>query len=178
MQTTPSQETHPPQTPADAFSFLRSDHRALEGLFKGYLASEDDDAKTNLVQSICVQLSAHAMIEEELVYPVLRRLTGAIDEAIVEHHAAKHLVHDLSTSPATDPLRDAKVTVLFEHMRRHIEEEENEIFADANIGGIDLEALGARLLERRHDVVELLERDGLPVPPTHPAASGADAEAH
>ena len=178
MHTTPTEETHPPQTPADAFSFLRTDHRAIEGLFKGYLASEDDDAKTHLVKSICVQLSVHAMIEEELVYPILRRVSDAVDAALIEHHAAKQLVHDLSTSPATDPLRDAKIAVLFDQIRHHIEEEENEIFAEAQSAGVDVHALGEKLASRKQELVTVLERDGLPVPPAHPAFADADAAAH
>lgn len=183
MQTTPTSETHPPQQPADAFSFLRTDHRAIEGLFKGYLASVDADAKTHIAQSICIQLTAHAMAEEELVYPALRRLVDAdaVDEATVGHHAFKLLVHDLSTSPPEDPLRDAKVAVLFELVRHHVEEEENELLSrTGDVGELDLVALGADVAARREAAVDELQRKGPPVPPSHPkiAARDEDAPAH
>jgi len=44
-----------------------------------------------------------------------------------------------------DPLYDAKVLVLAEYVEHHAQEEETEIFPQAEKAGIDLDELGAEL---------------------------------
>ena len=74
----------------DACDLLDADHRALKKLFKefdelaGSRARGAAQKKADLARRLCLELSVHAQIEEEIFYPALRealRETDALDEA-------------------------------------------------------------------------------------------------
>jgi hypothetical protein len=73
-------------------------------------------------------------------------------------------------TPQSDPFFDAKVMVLAEYMRRHIQEEEknaDSIFAKALEGGVDTAALGKRMMARREELIEQFSEELLlPQPKT------------
>ncbi len=60
------------------------------------------------------------------------------------------------------PLYDAKVKVLGEQVRHHVEEEETELFPEVRETDIDLAALGAKLAARKAELMSLLA----PIPPS------------
>ena len=73
----------------------------------------------------------HATIEEEIFYPAAREETGddeVLDEAVVEHAAAKDLIAQIKDMRPDDDLYDAKVKVLGEQIDHHVKEEEGELF--------------------------------------------------
>ena len=67
---------------------LKADHRKVEGLFKRYEKSNNKRTKANLAREICLELSVHTSIEEELYYPAVR---GTVDEEI---HDEAYVEHD------------------------------------------------------------------------------------
>ena len=77
----------------------------------------------------------------------------AVDEAVVEHAAAKDLIAQLLAMDSSEELFDAKVKVLSEQIHHHIEEEESEIFPKARKAGLDLEELGQQMAQRKKEVV-------------------------
>ena len=81
----------------------------------------------------------------------MRRLRNAelIDEAIVEHASAKQLIAEIEEMDAGDELYDAKVKVLGEQVRHHVEEEEDKLFPEIESSELDLEALGKKMAERK-----------------------------
>jgi hypothetical protein len=48
---------------------------------------------------------------------------------------------------------DAKVTVLGEYIRHHVKEEQNEMFPKIRKTNLDLKELGARLRQRKSELV-------------------------
>jgi len=70
------------------------------------------------------------VIEEEIFYPAARDagLKDLLNEAEVEHAAAKQLISEIEKMRPSDRLFTAKVTVLGEYIRHHIEEEETKLF--------------------------------------------------
>ena len=118
----------------DAIRVLTDDHRQVEELFVRFEKSGDGAHKQrqDLVQRITEALSIHASIEEEIFYPAARRfIADAADdvlEALEEHHLVKLTLAELETMDPGHERYGAKVTVLIENVRHHVEEEEGELF--------------------------------------------------
>jgi hemerythrin superfamily protein len=147
----------------DAIDLLTEDHRKVKDLFDNFAAIKDegaDEEKAALVEQICVELAIHAMLEEELFYPPVRKALGdddLMDEAEVEHATAKALIADLITGkPGADQF-EAKVTVLGEYIQHHVKEEEGEMFPKAR-KAVDTEALGRKLAQRKSELLEEMAR--------------------
>ena len=150
----------------DAVSLLTSDHAEVRQMFEEYRQLLDDNAgddrRGELAGQICSALTVHAEIEEDVFYPALReRLDDELllDQAEVEHASVRDLVEQIESMEPDDALFDAKVLVLAEYVEHHVEEEENEIFPQAEQSGIDLDQLGAELAERRRELMAELEED-------------------
>lgn len=143
----------------DAIALLEADHREVAGYFDDFEATKDDREKKLIAGKICAALKVHTQIEEELLYPVAREETGdddLLDEAQVEHAGAKTLIVQIEAMRPGQPLYDAKVKVLGEQVRHHVEEEESELFPELRDTDIDLVALGARLAARKAELMALL----------------------
>lgn len=143
---------------ADAIELLTEDHRNVKALFDRYkeLVRDDaeDDDKQQLAEQICMQLTAHATVEEEIFYPAARDVLGEeqdlIDEAEVEHGSAKELIAQIEeSSPAEDDYFDAKVKVLGEQIEHHVKDEEGELFPKLRDTDLDLRSLGEEMAERK-----------------------------
>ena len=147
----------PATTAMDAITLLETDHREVEDLFEGFEAADSDADKDAIAQKICLALKVHAQIEEELFYPPAREKTGdadLVDEALVEHMGAKTLIAQIEAMKPGQPLYDAKVKVLSEQIRHHVEEEESELFPEVRETRIDLDALGTKLAARKAELLE------------------------
>ena len=80
----------------DGIALLKADHRKVEELFDKF-ESARAGSKQKIAEQICNELKIHTIIEEQIFYPALE---GKIDEdllneAYVEHDAAKILVNDI-----------------------------------------------------------------------------------
>lgn len=142
--------------PADAIKLLKADHKEVKGYFKQYEALEGDTEKQALADKICLALTVHTQIEEEIYYPAAREAIDdddLLDEAEVEHASAKQLIAEIKAMKAADRLFDAKVTVLGEYIDHHVEEEEKEMFPESRDSDLDLKALGARMAERKAELM-------------------------
>lgn len=137
----------------NALKLLKQDHREVETLFKRFEKAGDNaiKEKQELAERIVRLLAIHATIEEQLLYPAARALDAELDdlvlEALEEHHIAKWTLDEIDRMDAGDERFDAKVTVLMENVRHHVEEEEQELFPKLEklMGRDQLEALGEAL---------------------------------
>jgi len=144
----------------DAIEILAEDHRKAEDLFDDYETAKvdaGDDEKEERVAAICRELTLHAAVEEELFYPAARESLDAedgdmIDEAEVEHSTVKDLVDELREMAPADDLYDAKVKVLCEYVRHHVQREEGEIFPALRGTNLDLDALGEEIAARKQEL--------------------------
>lgn len=142
--------------PADAIKLLKDDHREVQKWFKDYEKLEEDAEKQELADRICLALTVHTQIEEEIYYPATREAIDdddLLDEAEVEHASAKQLIAELQSMKAGERLFDAKVTVLGEYVSHHVEEEESEMFPESRDSDLDLKALGVQLAERKAELM-------------------------
>jgi hemerythrin-like domain-containing protein len=150
-----SSRQHQRPTTVDAIAYLKSDHREVERLFKAFEKSGEKAYRTKrkLVDDIIRELSKHAVVEEQFLYPVARRevpeSTDQVLESIEEHHVAKWLLSELLDMDPTDERFVAKTTVLIENVRHHVKEEEHDLFPQLrqNLSKKELIELGDRLRE-------------------------------
>lgn len=142
--------------PDDAVTLLINDHRAAKDLFKQYDAAKDDARrKLALYRKVAGELRVHMRIEEEIFYPASREFVddeGMVNEAEVEHAAAKDLMDQLDGMEPSDPYFDAKVKVLSEMIDHHVEEEETEYFPACRRSAMDLKAVGDRMEARKAEL--------------------------
>jgi len=165
MKQASSRDTDTLQT--DAISLLTNDHAEVNELFEQYKALAEDEGsmttdKQSLAEEICTMLTVHAAIEEEIFYPAVRDAlddSKLLDEAEVEHQAAKDLIEQIQDSDPGDPLYDARVNVLGEYVNHHVQEEEGELFPQVRDAELDLDELGAEMSARQE---ELLSADSEP----------------
>jgi hemerythrin superfamily protein len=154
----------------DAITLLRNDHRTVEQLFKRFEKAGDGALveKRQIVDRIVEELSIHATIEEQLFYPVARATVPGTDdiacESLEEHHIVKWVLSELDGMDPAAERFDAKVTVLIENVRHHVEEEEQDFFPKVR-NELGRKALG--------DLGEALE-NARATAPTHPHPRSPD----
>jgi hemerythrin superfamily protein len=118
----------------DGIELLIRDHRTVDDLFEQYenLGPEDHANRRSLVDDMIRELSVHAAVEEQFLYPFIRDEVDGGDrlaqEGIEEHQEAKEILADLEDREPSDPDFDARVRELIADVRHHVEEEEQEFF--------------------------------------------------
>lgn len=160
----------PEATNQDAIALLKEDHRKVEDLFAQFEKASGEGRKERLAHEICLELSVHATIEEEIFYPAC---AGKVDEDLlkesyVEHDAAKLLIGEITAEEGqSDEFFDSKVKVLSEEIEHHVEEEEKRmegLFSQARKAGLDMDALGEQLAARKKALTTQFKADGVPKP--------------
>lgn len=154
--TTPSSSTAHGSNTKDATSLLRADHKLVSGLFAEYEKTTSKTKKEQIVEQICNELTVHAQVEEEIFYPAVKQALRdheLVPEAIVEHATLKDLISQLEAGEPDDEMYDARIKVLSEYVHHHVQEEQNEIFPKAKASNLDMVELGARLNQRKAELL-------------------------
>jgi hypothetical protein len=142
----------------DAIALLKQDHAEVKAMFKQFeeLGERAFVAKKKLADKICLELTKHAIAEEEIFYPAMRAEAedsdDLVDEATVEHASAKDLIAQISAMDPHDDLYDAKVKVLGEYIDHHVKEEESEMFPKAKKADLDMVELAQRIQARKDEI--------------------------
>ena len=144
--------------PNDAIAMLVADHEKVKALFEQFDALSDRSkvSKKKIADQICMELTVHAEMEEQVFYPAVRgpvKDQDLMDEAVVEHASAKELIAQILEMDPGDDLYDAKVKVLSEQIEHHVEEEEKEMFPKVKKGKVDLQALGEEMAAFKANLV-------------------------
>ncbi len=150
----------------DACDLLDADHKAVKKMFKEFEELTESrgntrEKKRRLAERICLELTVHAQIEEEIFYPAIRKAIKdelMMNEAEVEHMSAKDLIAQIEGMDAGDPMFDAKVTVLGEYIDHHVKEERNEMFPKARATKVDLVKMRDALEARKSELMGNLEQ--------------------
>lgn len=154
----------------DAITLLKNDHKTVESLFKQFEKAGDRAvrSKRDTVERIVKELSVHAAIEEQLFYPAIRAAVPdtetTILESLEEHHVVKWTLSELDGMDPEHERFDAKVMVLIEGVRHHVEDEEKELFPKVR------EALGRSFLGELGETMEQAKRTA----PTRPHPKAPD----
>ncbi|MDP8958736.1 MAG: hemerythrin domain-containing protein [Actinomycetota bacterium] len=116
----------------DGLRLLEQDHQKVTELFEEFEQAGEASAKRQVLDQIIEELTVHAEIEEQLLYPAAQSEVGdtgeLVSESVEEHHVVETLIEELKGMDASDEQFEAKVTVLKENVEHHVEEEEQELF--------------------------------------------------
>ncbi len=141
----------------DAIVLLKEDHKQVRRLFKQFQSAGEGATgeKGQIVEQILEALTVHTYLENEVMYPEVRKLLPDLEhdvlESYEEHHVADVLCFELASMSPDDERFEAKTMVLIESVSHHIEEEEQEWFPKVRegLGRKQLQELGARMVELR-----------------------------
>ncbi|MGW3108831.1 hemerythrin domain-containing protein [Streptomyces sp. NPDC001100] len=155
----------------DAIVLLKEDHQTVEKLFKEFEQAGDRAHKTKrkIADKVIEELTVHTWIEEKIFYPAARAAvpttTDHVLESVEEHHVVLWMLSELAGLDPADERFDAKMTVLMENVRHHVEEEEKEWFPQVRsaLGRNRLGELGEQLAAAKSDA----PHDPLRIPSAH-----------
>lgn len=148
-----------------AIMLLKDEHHRFRELFDRAEEAEGD-ALVAIAQELCMRLTVHMTIEEEILYPAVRPVIGdaEVNEGIVEHQSGKRIVAELEQLDGTEELYKSKVHVLGEETIHHVDEEDEDMFEDAKAahaaGKLDLDAIGEQLRIRQRELYDQLAAEG------------------
>ena len=137
------------------FTMLKADHKKVKALFAEYQEATPRKQQ-DIAQTVIQELEIHAELEEELIYPAIRKGIKddkLMNEATEEHHLVHVLIAELKELDSRDATFIAKFTVLGELVKHHVKEEEGEMFPQAQKAKIDWESLKAEVMERKEHLM-------------------------
>ena len=146
----------------DACDLLDADHRNVKKMFKEFEPLAESKAKSaplkrrQLADQICLELTVHAQIEEEIFYPAVKAALKdheLIPEANVEHASVKDLIAQVEGKTPDGEMYDARVKVMGEFVKHHVKEEQNEMFPKAKKTKVDMIALGEQMAARKQELM-------------------------
>ena len=141
--------------PTDAIALLKQDHEKVRTLL-GQLENATGPRRQKLLGQIETELKIHTTIEEEIFYPAVKlalKDDELIPEATVEHATLKALIAEVEGVEPDGEMFDARIKVMSEYVKHHVKEEQNEMFPKAKSTKLDMLALGAKLAERKAQLV-------------------------
>ena len=142
--------------PKDAIAMLKADHKKVSSLFEAFDATRSAPKKKALVAQICLELTVHAQLEEEIFYPAVKAALKdkeLIPEATVEHATVKDLIAQVKGVEPGGEDYDAKVKVMAEYIKHHVKEEQNEMFPKAQKTKLDMVALRDQMTARKAELL-------------------------
>ncbi len=137
-------------TQPDAVDLLTNDHAEVEQMFRQIEAMPESDARNELIAGVVRELSVHAVIEEQVLYPAMRKALpdgdALAEEAIEEHQQVKEALAAIERAD-TPAERNPELVRLMGNVRHHVEEEENELFPKlrASITRSEMQEMGASM---------------------------------
>jgi hemerythrin-like domain-containing protein len=152
-------------TTQNAIEVLTADHAEVEEMFRQIESLPEGEARSTAVAGVIRELSVHAAIEEQVLYPAMRKALPdgdhLVQEAIEEHQAVKETLAAIEQADSPTE-RDPHLVSLIGNVRHHVDEEETELFPKlrASITTTDLQDLGSKLATAKK----------LAPPPPHPNA--------
>jgi hemerythrin superfamily protein len=116
--------------PRDVIALIKADHATVDRLFRRYkgLTARSVKSRRTVADRVIKELSVHAAVEEDVLYPVARTTVpkGAelVTEALDEHRSLKEALAALEKCPPDDPAFDDLMTDIEKEVRHHVKEEE------------------------------------------------------
>lgn len=172
--------------PQDAIDLLKADHKEALEVYAKFFKAESPEEKQSLAAEVCLALSVHMRIEEDIFYPAVSSALGqteeredqlVVPEARVEHASLKKLITEVEAA-AEDVEFEARVQVMCEYTRHHANEEEKKMFPKAKKSGVDMEELGEQLARRKLELLEEVTEESGQADSAMPSSLFKDRSTH
>ena len=144
----------------NALEILKHDHEKVAMLLDQACETTERAEKTRekLLQQIKSELKIHEEIEEKVFYPFLKQFKEEkelILEAYEEHHMVDVLLSELEETDTEREEWKAKMTVLKEMIKHHVNEEEGQIFPLVKelVSKEELDALTQKMIELKKQLI-------------------------
>lgn len=118
----------------DIYDVLTAEHREVDALFAAIGGAEPGEARRKLFERLRISLDAHARAEQDVLYAAIvdAEPTHEITlEAREEHRLVLRLLGEIEGLASDNDRWLAKITVLKELVRHHVNEEEKKLFKKA-----------------------------------------------
>ncbi|WP_030712555.1 hemerythrin domain-containing protein [Streptomyces sp. NRRL F-2580] len=154
----------------DGIVLLKEDHKTVEKLFKRFEKADESahTEKREIADQVIAELTTHTWIEEKIFYPAAREAApdakDHVLESVEEHHVVLWMLSELKGLDPADERFDAKMSVLMENVRHHVEEEEKEWFPDVR------KAMGRNRLKELGEEMEAAKKTAPDEPLAVPSA--------
>ncbi len=145
--------------PPDSTALLMQDHAEVKAMFRQF--ESEKQMKPILARKICIALTVHAEIEEEIFYPQAGTALEddeLITEAIEEHAEMKELIAKIIEDVAAEKAINRNIKALKGSVEHHVAEEESEMFPDMRQTDTDFYEIGKALAARRVEILLALKR--------------------
>jgi hemerythrin-like domain-containing protein len=143
----------------DALKLLKQDHDEVKKMLSDLESTTERAEKTRTegLATLKSELEVHEAVEEEIFYPALKEHPKTKDialEGYEEHHVVDMVMGELEGVDVSDETWAAKFAVMKENLEHHIEEEEGEMFPQAEqvFDEAELEELGERMQARKEQL--------------------------
>lgn len=114
----------------DLLNILAAEHEGMNHLF-AQLKDKGSD-RERLFTKLTNELEMHSALEERLVYPILEGVSAATHtkarRAVQDHKAVATLLKEITKVDFADPEFDRLLLELEKNVKRHVREEEEELF--------------------------------------------------
>ena len=147
----------------DALTQVRQDHRKLEGLLERCEQLDGDDEERDvLLGQLQSTIRHHVDQEESILYMIFRERArraevdlGPLDRAVEQHRLIDRLSNELTDGGPGDTTLKARLTVLAEQVRTHLDDENTHLLTAIEdlLDDDTLVELGRRM-EQRDRVIE------------------------
>jgi hemerythrin superfamily protein len=142
----------------DVTRILEADHRQVEDLFDRIEKAKGADRRP-LVDELATALRAHMELEETILYPAMRPVTGkeAVQEANTEHELGRKSLEDVLRLAPDEPGFGAALDATKAGIAHHVHEEENEVFTELRKDGQSvLEQIATPFMRKRMELARAL----------------------
>jgi hemerythrin-like domain-containing protein len=143
----------------ELFEMLRQDHQKVRQMFDQFETMKEEPEKNRkalekLFAELQREITTHMEGEEKHFYPALRDSEETHDtvlESFEEHHVVKILLREMGRAQVSDKWI-AKMTVMKENVTHHLQEEEEELFEQAQqlLDPEKIRKIGEQIARMRH----------------------------
>jgi hemerythrin superfamily protein len=138
----------------NAIEFLKADHRKVEELFMQIEKEKEGPNAQQLFKQIYHELSIHAVIEEQVFYPLLAKfpdLSSVLKDSYKEHAEAKQKMGEILALNSISGEWQTMVKKLQKDIEHHVKDEEEKMFpkVQEKLGNANLEKIGKQLEQAR-----------------------------